>query len=179
MAIPSISYVTAGARFLASHYNNVKDYLDYLLNPPGVMAYRTVAGSVATATWSNAIGLDLEDYDRDGMHDNTTSNSRIVFQTAGRYRITNRMTFASNATGMRAVECRLNAGGAYAGGTLMTRDTRAAVNGDTTVVECNWSRFFNVGDYIEQFAYQTSGGALSYDTGIRKCMIEAYMVGSN
>ncbi len=128
MPIPTLPYVTAGQRATASDRNAVKDYLDYLLNPPAVSAYRSAAtATISTASWSNAIGMETEDFDRDGMHDNATSNSRIVFfQTAGRYQVTARMTFEPNATGFRACETRLNANGLYTGGSLMSEATAAA-----------------------------------------------------
>lgn len=180
MPVPNISYVTAGTRFLASHYNSVKDYLDYLLNPPGASAYRTVAGSLPTATWSNSIGMDGEDYDRDGIHDTSTNNARMTFTTAGRYRVTARLTFEPNATGFRALEVRLNSGGSQTGGTFMTEATATGTTASkNTTLEQNWSRYFNAGDYIEMFAYQNSGATLNYVTGIRRTGIEVLMIGTN
>lgn len=179
MAVPVISYVTAGARLLATYQNSIKDYLDYLLNKPGAQAYRTVAGTIPTGTWSNGIGLDAEDFDRDGMHDPATNNSRMVFQTTGRYRVTARLTFLSNATGYRQLDVWLNSAGTQGAGTFMTRDARAAVNGATTTLECNFTRNFTSGDYIEMFGFQTSGGTLGYDVGIRKVSLETIMEGTN
>jgi hypothetical protein len=178
MPVPSILAVSAGARFLASHYNGIKDYLDWLLNKPGVQTYRTVAGTLGTATWSNAIGMDGEDYDRDGMHDTVTNNARVFFQTAGRYRVTATLTWASNATGIRGIRVAQNSGGSATGGTELITAWAPAVNGQESRTEVTFSKVFVAGDYIEMFGHQTSGGTLAYATGIRKVAVEATFEGT-
>lgn len=179
MPIPTILAAAAGTRFLASHYNGIKTYLEYLLDRPGCSTYRTVAGTIPTATWSAGIGLDAEDYDRDGMHNTATLNSRIVFNTAGRYRVTPRLSFQANGTGIRGMMIRLNAAGDIGTGTFMTQVFSTAVAGQETVLTDAWSRYFNEGDYIEMFGYQTSGGSLGYASGIRKVHLEVLLEGSN
>lgn len=179
MAVPSLLYVTAGARLLAATWNGLKDYVDFLLDRPGCHAYRTVAGSIPTATWSGAVGMDLELFDRDDMHNTAVANSRITFATAGRYRLTFRFTFDSNATGLRRLEIRQNSAGSQTGGSFLAEDIRSAVSGGNTTLEITFSRFFDTGAYVEMFAYQTSGATLSYVTGAHRCSAEALFVGSN
>lgn len=179
MAVPSIAYVTAGARLLATYMNSIKDYLDYLMNKPGCQAYRTTAGSIATATWSPAVGLDAEDFDRDGMHNPATNNSRIVFNTAGRYRVTARHSWDANATGFRSIQVRINSAGSDSGGTELAR---AMYPGSATIYtsgEVHTTGYFDVGDYVEYFVYQNSGTTLNYSPGIRRCSLEVIMEGTN
>lgn len=179
MAVPSIPYVTAGGRLLATYQNLIKDYLDYLMNKPGCQAYRTVAGTLATGTWSGAVGLDGEDFDRDGMHNPVTSNSRVTFNTAGRYRVTARHSFAANGSGQRLIQVNLNSGGSQAAGTQLANGVSPGTGTGTNTVECNFTDYFGIGDYIEYFVFQNSGGTLSYDPGVRKCSLEVIMEGTN
>lgn len=180
MAVPAISYVTAGARLLATYQNSIKDYLDYLLNPPGCQVYRTVAGSLATATWSAGIGLDAEDFDRDGMHNPVTNNSRVTIQTAGRYRITARHSWAASSTGTRTLMVRLNAAGSDSGGTELFRGTTAGSAVVYTSHDATSTVNLGSGDYIEYFAWQNSGGSLSYQVGSpRQCSLECILEGTN
>lgn len=113
--------------------------------------------AIVTAT-DTVLAFDTETEDNDAMHDNVTNNSRITIKTAGRYQIILLLTFASNATGFRIGNIRLN------GTTVIGSNVVPAVNGNATRVVVTRSRRFAVNDYIEALAHQTSGGNLNVNS---------------
>lgn len=114
---------------------------------------QTLTGSSGTAvTWNQ------EAYDTDSMHSTVTNTSRLTCTTAGKYLITSCLRFAANATGHRgcyyqahigssdyylAADRRLNCGASFPTDIVMS-----------TVYD------FGVGDYVEIYAEQDSGGNL-------------------
>lgn len=180
MPLPSIPYVTAGGRALATYINAIVDYLNYLMNKPGCQVYRTVAGTLATATWSGAVGLDAEDYDRDNMHNPSANNSRITIVTPGRYRFTARHSWAANSTGTRTIMMRINSAGSDSGGTELCRGTTAGSAVLYTSQDCTGTANLGIGDYVEYFVWQNSGGTLAYQVGApRQCSLECILEGTN
>jgi len=102
------------------------------------------------------IVLDDEDFDTDGMHDESTNNSRINFNSdnAGTYVVLGQLGFAGHATGQRIVRLLVN-------GTAVARIARSVVGSST--VECLmigmiWT--FSAGNYVEMSGFQSSGGSL-------------------
>lgn len=89
------------------------------------------------------------------MHDNSTNNSRITFQVAGKYLLGATIQWQANGTGLRQVELRLN------GAT-----TIAATNSDpsdaalVTRQEVQTLRDFVASDYLEVRVRQDSGGSI-------------------
>ena len=67
-------------------------------------------------------------------------------------------SFASNSTGYREVYAYKNG----TGGTILTQGTLTnATTGVQTSLQCSFIADLSVGDYVEAFVYQTSGGALN------------------
>lgn len=174
---PTIPTLVAGNRPGASYYAALAAYLEFQRNPPAAMAYRDTSRNVPNAT-DDLLVMDAESYDRNGIHSTVTNPSRMTIQTDGRYDVLARLTFASDSAGYRMFELRLNADGSSVGGTLLTRDTQSAVNGNVTTLELNFSRLFTTGDRIEGFGFQNSGSSLALDFGIRKCGIEVRWCGT-
>lgn len=79
---PDIGTFTSGQILTAATMNDVATNLDNFRSKPMCKVKRSVDLSY---TSTNAIAWDAEDWDTDGMHDNSTNNSRIVVQTAGLY----------------------------------------------------------------------------------------------
>lgn len=109
------------------------------------------------------IPWDTEAEDNDNMH-SAVNPSRIICQTPGLYTITVSMGVTSSSTGGRFVMLRLNSAGSSAGGTPIATlavpaiaSGGAGINAQVTIKY----RFVNVGDYIEVFFEQTSGGTLT------------------
>jgi hypothetical protein len=102
------------------------------------------------------LAFNSERYDTDGMHDTAANNTRITFQTAGFYYVTLGATFASNATGYRVVNIKLNGASSY-----IASNSVAAANGNATRVVVSCLYYFSAGDYIEAEVTQNSGGSLA------------------
>ena len=170
--IPTITTFTAGAVLTATQMNNMKDVADFWALTPRCSVYQSSVTSISNsaASWT-VVAFQAEVFDvvQSGdspMHDNVTNNSRIVIRTAGKYEIAGQVQFASNSTGYRAVSVRLNAAGSGSGGTLLAQTNVDASS--TTVVSVPLPAVevdLSVGDYIEAFGQQNSGGALNTVAG--------------
>lgn len=126
----------------------------------GCSLYKSANQSIATAT-NTAITFDTELKDTDAFHSTATNTSRITIPAgkAGFYLITGQINFASNSTGLRQ-------GVIYKNGALMTISfTQGAVNGDWSGGSISQISELAVADYLELFAYQTSGGNLNINGG--------------
>lgn len=114
----------------------------------------------------------IEEADTDGMHSLTTNPSRITIQRAGWYSFAATVQFTNNATGARQAKMTLNADLANP----LAADTKTAVSGLHTALSLAVHMVYcEVGDYIEVWAYQNSGGALALqgDASSLSCMMLA------
>lgn len=168
--IPTIPTFTAGQVLTAAELNNMKDVADFWALTPRCFAYSGVPQTLTTGVFA-AINFNEEVYDvvQSGdspSHDTATNNTRIYIRTAGKYEIGAQIEFASNASGNRQTMVRLNAAGSYTGGTLLAVNYQSPASGVSTSCAIPTTEFdFGVGDYIEVFAYQSSGGNLNTVTG--------------
>ncbi len=116
--------------------------------------------SIANNTYT-AVSFNVETEDSNGFHDNTTNNSRITVPTgyAGRYLLIATINWdQSNGVGGRYIGFAKN-------GTLVS-DTAIGLGAGgvpAATLFLTYSLIINlaVGDYVETYAKQTSGGALS------------------
>ena len=118
---------------------------------------KTTDQSINNSTYT-VVSWDSENFDTDTMHDNSTNNTRITVPSGkgGYYLLTGSIAFNSNGTGNRIVRFYKN------GSDLRWVASLAAANtGNFTIVP--FSQVFNLAaaDYIELYAFQSSGGALS------------------
>ena len=126
----------------------------------GCSLTKTANQSTSNAT-ATAITFDSELKDTDAFHSTSSNTSRITIPTgkAGMYLITGQINWASNATGVRD-------GAIYKNGVVMTQAfVQPATNGAWSASSVSQIQELAVGDYIELFAYQTSGGALNINGG--------------
>lgn len=135
--------------------SNVRDMGNYVLGPPHTFIRQTVAQSLTSSTWT-AITFDTEEVDSDGGHSTVTNTSRYTGQTAGWYFVAGLASFAANATGTRRIRFNLNGAAMNA-----SEATTSAQGVGATGIGVTRMVYLNVGDYIEVFAYQSSGGALN------------------
>lgn len=117
----------------------------------------TADQAIATSTWTS-INLDEEKFDRGGLHDTSTNNTRITITVPGRYYIHGAVQFEPNATGLRFVRLIKN------GDTSNPFCSQGPLPGDGTLatrVQVCALESLAAGDYIEMQAWQNSGGNLN------------------
>jgi hypothetical protein len=126
----------------------------------GCSVYKSANQSISTAT-STAITFDTELKDTDGFHSTSSNTSRMTIPSgkAGFYLVTGQVNYASNASGVRAGELRKN------GSFVTYAYISAPTNGDWTSGCVSHIIELAVADYVELFAYQTSGGSLNVNGG--------------
>ncbi|MEU4296336.1 hypothetical protein [Kitasatospora aureofaciens] len=159
LAIPTLASEVPGNYLTSALWNaNVYNGLTYLLNRPMFEGYQSAAQSIANGSLT-AVAIDTNLVDTYGGHSTTTNNSRYTCQTgaAGWYLVTCAAGFTANANGARALEIHKNGTAVKLGyaGTDDSRTDIAAALQATAIVQ------LAVGDYLEGYVYQTSGGALS------------------
>lgn len=162
-AVPVTRTFVAGEVVLASHFNtNIRDVLNFLLNPP-IFQGRQTSSQTFTTGVEAAVTLDVEDVDSAGGHSTVTNTSRYTAVYPGWYWPGSGTSYVANATGGRNAAYKVNGTNVNAGGVTVpgqaTLSTRVPGRGMLV--------FLNVGDYIELWGYQSSGGNLgSSVTGI-------------
>jgi len=162
--------VAAASDYDASQVDNdsgvagatVKDALDTLdgaCADVSCSAYRTTVQSVNDSALT-PIALDAEEFDTDAMHDPGVNPSRITVATgeAGKYLAIARLSWAGNIAGLRAVAIYIN-------GAIHTANYVNPVGVFSTIVGVSKVLDLSVGDYVEMYGYQTSGGALNTVAG--------------
>jgi hypothetical protein len=119
--------------------------------------YRAGTQSIPNATWTAISHTNAlwDDQPAGNNHWSASSPTRLTVRVAGTYEIVGNAEFASNATGARSLGIKVN------GVFLAVQATPASLSQVT--VSTQWK--CSVGDYIELFAYQTSGGSLDIAYG--------------
>lgn len=121
-----------------------------------VKAYNSGNGGWSNNTWA-AAPLNSEVYDDAGFHDNATNNSRFTVPSghAGQYIIVGHFIWDDHATGVRGL-------GIYKNGSVTHADIVEAIEATGVGNQMTITEILDlaVGDYVEMFAYQTSGAGL-------------------
>lgn len=157
--VPVIRTFVAGEVVLASYFNtNINGPISFLLAPPLFRGRQTSAQSLTSGTFA-AVTLDAEDVDSANGHSTSSNTSRYTGQYAGWYGVSGGAGFAFNATGNRALDLRVN--GAVVNGTQSNIATLTASSSTAQPVIATEFVFLNVNDYVELFAFQSSGGSLN------------------
>lgn len=123
---------------------------------PACSAYSGVAQSIASGVWWVYLGLELESFDTDTIHDLVTNNSRLTCKTPGYYLIVGNGGFINTAAGRRSLSLWKNT-------TQMSQIEGPAV-ADTNSYPILTSSIIlplAVNDYIRMALAQTSGGAIN------------------
>lgn len=104
-----------------------------------------------------ALTFDSERVDVGPMHDTTTNTGRLTVPAGGGgfYAIGGQIEFASNATGRRGIQIRLN------GTTIIAREESANLGANDHT--CTVATVYQLvaGDYVELMGLQASGGNLN------------------
>jgi hypothetical protein len=156
LAVPTPAYESAGNFITGALWNaNVYNGLTYLLNPPMFDLYSSVAQGIPNTTFQ-ALGFDTNRIDTYTGHSTTSNNTRYTCQAAGYYWVHGQCSWAANATGVRALELAKN-------GTAIidTEDLQQTANLAGQTQHVMGIVQLAAGDYLELWAYQSSGAALS------------------
>lgn len=138
----------------------------------GCSLYKSTIQTLTNNT-NTAITWDSENFDSDGFHDNATNNTRITIPAgkAGKYLFTGLESFPANATGGRVVFIFKN--GSYVG-------IPFTLNGVAVEYRISWSWMLDliVGDYVEFYALQVSGGNLNFQGTTAESQFNATYLGA-
>lgn len=133
---------------------------DFMLNPPIFRGHQTVSVSTVSGSWDSG-NLDATDVDTDGGHSNTVNNTRYTAQVAGWYYVEGYFAWVASGGGQARFECAIAKNGSIVGASaqflLYTSDLQSLMSG--TLVQ------LAVGDYVEVWGRQNTGGNLSTDLG--------------
>lgn len=123
---------------------------------PRAVVFNSATQAVADST-TTAITFDSETTDVGAIHSTSANTSRLTVPTGGDgfYLATAYIYFASNATGVRTL--LLN----KAGTTVQSVSGPGNTAANPTSVHISWMGTLAAADYLELFAFQTSGGSLN------------------
>jgi hypothetical protein len=123
---------------------------------PASRAYHNANQSISDSGYT-VLAFNSERFDTDNIHDNATNNTRLTCKTAGKYLIVANASFESNATGSRALKIMLNGTGDI--GIVH----QMSITGGLGPANLSLSTIYDlaINDYVELYAYQSSGGSLN------------------
>jgi len=139
----------------ASWGDQVRDNLEFLIDPPACSVYHNTTQSLANDT-TTALLANSEYFDNASMHSTASNTSRITIGTDGRYLFYATVTFAADGTGRRLVYLRVNGTTSY-----LLNSIAPPASPTTCVVPVIKSLPLVATDYVEVLANQNSGGALN------------------
>ena len=151
-------------------FNTLAAQVAFLLDPPVVSAYQSVAQTIPSGIVT-PITMDAELVDTDNVHSLVTNTSRLTIVTAGRYRLVGQTSYPANATGFRSLRLTKD-------GTTQSV-VRVLNNGASVAVLLQIYDEITcvVGDYLELYAEQSSGAGLALATGFDTTFLKARWAG--
>jgi hypothetical protein len=155
LPVPSPRTFSVAEFETGANLNSLRDALLFTLNPPEAQLVQAVVQALANATLT-AVTLDSTIVDSYGMHSNVTNNTRATAIVPGSCWVYGMVTTAASAAGSRVAQL-------YKNGIAIPYTQNWVINdgASPTSVSCASMVQLNTGDYVELFAYQTSGGALN------------------
>jgi|LakMenEpi03Aug12_release.lakeMendotaPanAssembly.Ray.scaffolds.fasta_scaffold437515_1 hypothetical protein len=138
----------------------------------GCSLYKNANQTVNNAT-NTAITFQSESYDTDGFHDTSTNTSRITIPAgkAGKYLVTGSIAWSTGANERVAM--------IYKNGSLVNyMHQMYPDNAGGYYAPFNYVINLTVGDYIELFCYQGSGGSLTVYNGLDLTTFQASYLGA-
>ncbi len=160
MAIPTVRDWGATESITEAKLDEISTALNFLLAPPRSYAYKSSNGALANTTW-DALNLTAEAYDSHAAHDNATNNTRLTAPEPGLYNITAHVTFDINSAGIRGLDIRKNAAAVQTGGTDLALVIIAGNATTEARLIATVDHQLTASDYVEVFAYQSSGASLN------------------
>jgi hypothetical protein len=141
------------------------------VNGPAFSATTTTAQSFTTSTWTK-VQFNIETFDTNTNYDPTT-NYRFTPTVAGYYQINGNIGFVGAAAGFTMVAIYKN-GATFIDGSGIPNNV--VVGGKATAASVIY--FNGSTDYVEFYAWQSSGGALALNTGTGQSTFSGAMVRS-
>jgi len=137
----------------AASISATEAFVNTLMSAPAVMAYQTVTGATLVNATATRVGFNTERYDTN----NCFASPVFTPNVAGIYHISAAVKLPSQAPGFLSI---YRNGSEYKRG-AWTALASAALSFDiSSLVECNGTT-----DFIEIFAYQSSGGSINVEGG--------------
>jgi len=138
----------------------------------GCSLYKNANQTINNAT-NTAISFQVESYDTDAFHDNSTNNTRITIPAgkAGKYLVTGSIAWSTGANERIAM--------IYKNGVLVNyMHQMYPDNAGGYYAPFNYVINLAVGDYIELFCNQGSGGSLTVYNGLDLTTFQASYLGA-
>lgn len=136
----------------------VRDNIAWLATDKPHARVRNTANISHTSSGNyQALTFNSERVDVGAMHDTSTNTGRLTVPTGGGgfYSIGGAIEFASNATGRRGIQIRLN------GTTIIAREESANLGANDHTCTIATVYQLAAGDYVELMGLQASGGNLN------------------
>lgn len=170
-AVPEAPTITDGIT-PSSKWNEFRDAIRFLENPPLAELRQSVAQPLPHATWT-AITLDLEDEDTDvdgiGGHSTSVNTSRFTARYPGWYDLGGGVSVVVSGAGVRGAKFQVV--GIDVNGSQALFPTQASFSNIITAHKKQV--YLGVGDYVELLGYQSSGGALN--TSVSPAVEQSHM----
>lgn len=138
-------------------------------NMPAFSAYASTDQTPSANTWTK-VNYNTEIFDTNNNYDPTT-NYRFTPTVAGYYQINANVSFSGSATGYAQMGIYKNGNFIVGGSGIPNNVTIGSQCNASSVIYCNGST-----DYIEIYAWQSSGGALALQTGAGNNTFSACLV---
>lgn len=122
----------------------------------GARVGKSVGQSISGGTIT-ALSWNIEIYDTNGYHDNSTNNTRLTAPMAGYYRIGGRVEWSANTTNRRTLAYKINGAG-------YTAMSKAVATDGENYQSFSDEIFLNANDYVEIVVHQDSGSTLTIET---------------
>jgi hypothetical protein len=157
LALPQQRTWTVSDLETAALFNsNIRDAVNFCLNPPLFLGYQASAQSVGNLVFT-PVAIDTNLIDTYNGHSIVTNNPRYVAQIAGYYRLDLRIAF-TGGTGRILLGYGIN-------NTTIVGETISALSSPSSGANFTDEVFLNVGDYVQMIVNQNSGGTLVVNTG--------------
>lgn len=136
-------------------------------------AYRATSAVTIANNTVTAIALNAENFDTEGLHDNTTDPTRFKFTaaTAGTWLFIGSVGFVPDATGVRNAILRLNGSQVATTGAAPSPGASAS-----SIIEVSSLIVVANGDYVELACFQASGGNLNVGAGTERTYLNAIKI---
>lgn len=149
--LQTIHNPSAGGIPPASWGDQIRDNLEFLIDPPACSVYRNAVQVVSTSS-SEVLLANSEIFDNASMHSTSSNTGRITMTTAGRYLLFGRVRFEADADGHRRVDIRKNG---TTSTTLFNLPANSAVS--DVVITFSTAVVAALSDYWEVIVVHTAG----------------------